>query len=185
MRLSTKTVDAVGGGQWAVGLPSGQAGREVEVRESGRLNDSYERLPERLLLLFSTPAVGYDSFLLKWRVSLCSHVGKFKVIDWAGELAQSGCCRYLAHQLVVFICFSLWESTKENSSPLGSPSSFRLICIVSPPPPHLCWAFSLLFSRHLISRPCSERDKERPSQVQRVGWQDHCLWTFEPSLWER
>lgn len=42
------------------GLPGGQVGREGEVRRVGVVNDSYKLLPERLLL-YSTPAVGYDS----------------------------------------------------------------------------------------------------------------------------
>lgn len=42
------------------GVPGGQVGREGEVRRVGVLNDSYKRLPERLLL-YSTSAVGYDS----------------------------------------------------------------------------------------------------------------------------
>lgn len=60
MRLSTKTVDADGSSWWAGGLPGGQVGREGEVRRVGVVNDSYKLLPERLLL-YSTPAVGYDS----------------------------------------------------------------------------------------------------------------------------
>lgn len=62
MRLSTKTVDADGGSLWVGGggLLGEQVGREGEVRRVGVLSDSYMRLPERLLL-YSTPAVGYDS----------------------------------------------------------------------------------------------------------------------------
>lgn len=65
---------------------------------------------------------------------------------------------------------------------LGSPSAFLFIYIVS----HLCWPFLLSLSlRSLLPRPCIEWDKEWQSRVQRAGWQDHCLWTFEPGLWER
>lgn len=66
MRLSTKTVDADGGSWWAGGgrrvrVGGGeQVGREGEVRRVGVLNDSYKLLPEPLLL-YSTPAVGYDN----------------------------------------------------------------------------------------------------------------------------
>lgn len=44
-------------GGWGGGL---QVGREGEVMRVGVLNDSYKLLPE-LLLLYSTPAAGYDS----------------------------------------------------------------------------------------------------------------------------